>query len=159
MRSPSHHRGQLLDRCGLVLQPSVLVEGSAMRGVRIDDPEHTTIRPNTSSILAFHMDRQEQLYSCLGCGRCIEACRQDSIPASSTAASPPATSRRPSPWASPAASAAPAAATSALPVWIWRTASSRPRRSLSPSRNSLPDKRRSFTVVSITSPYAVYPAP
>lgn len=66
--------GQLLDRCGLVLQPSVLVEGSAMRGVRIDDPEHTTIRPNTSSILAFHMDRQEQLYSCLGCGRCIEAC-------------------------------------------------------------------------------------
>lgn len=66
--------GQLLDRCGLVLQPSVLVEGSAMRGVRIDDPEHTTIRPNTSSILAFHMDRQEQLYSCIGCGRCIEAC-------------------------------------------------------------------------------------
>ena len=45
-----------------------------MRGVRIDDPEHTTIRPNTSSILAFHMDRQEQLYSCIGCGRCIEAC-------------------------------------------------------------------------------------
>ena len=45
-----------------------------MHGIRISDPDHTLIRASTSSILAFRVDRQEQLYSCIGCGRCIEAC-------------------------------------------------------------------------------------
>ena len=45
-----------------------------MHGIRINDPDHTLIRASTSSILAFRVDRQEQLYSCIGCGRCVEAC-------------------------------------------------------------------------------------
>ena len=64
----------LLERCGLIQSPSIIVEGGAMRGIALDDPDHTAIRPSTSSILVFHVDRQEQLYSCIGCGRCIEAC-------------------------------------------------------------------------------------
>ena len=51
-----------------------ILEGGAMHGIRISDPDHTLIRASTSSILAFRVDRQEQLYSCIGCGRCIEAC-------------------------------------------------------------------------------------
>ena len=45
-----------------------------MHGIRISDPDYTLIRASTSSILAFRVDRQEQLYSCIGCGRCVEAC-------------------------------------------------------------------------------------
>lgn len=65
---------QVLDRCGMKLSPSYLIEGSAMHGIQILDPEHTLVRADTRSILAFHVDRQEQLYNCIGCGRCIEAC-------------------------------------------------------------------------------------
>ena len=64
----------LLERCGLLREPSYILEGGAMHGIRISDPDHTLIRASTSSILAFRVDRQEQLYSCIGCGRCIEAC-------------------------------------------------------------------------------------
>ena len=65
---------QVLERCGISCPPSYLIEGSAMHGICIVDPEHTTVRADTRSILAFHVDRQERLYQCIGCGRCIEAC-------------------------------------------------------------------------------------
>lgn len=45
-----------------------------MHGILIQNPLHTMVRADTRSILAFHIDRQEQLYNCIGCGRCIEAC-------------------------------------------------------------------------------------
>ena len=64
----------LLERSGLLREPSYILEGGAMHGIRISDPDHTLIRASTSSILAFRVDRQEQLYSCIGCGRCVEAC-------------------------------------------------------------------------------------
>ena len=64
----------LLERSGLLREPSYILEGGAMHGIRINDPDHTLIRASTSSILAFRVDRQEQLYSCIGCGRCVEAC-------------------------------------------------------------------------------------
>lgn len=65
---------QLLERCGLSLDPSFVVEGGAMHGIRITDLEKTTVRADTRSVMAFHVDRKEQLYNCIGCGRCIEAC-------------------------------------------------------------------------------------
>ncbi len=67
---------QVLERCGLTRTPSYIIEGSAMQGILIQDQDHTSVQPATRSILAFHVDRQEQLYSCVGCGRCIEACPQ-----------------------------------------------------------------------------------
>lgn len=65
---------QLLDRCGLSRKPSYIIQGSAMHGITVSDPDKTSVRADTRSILAFHVDHQEQLYSCIGCGRCIEAC-------------------------------------------------------------------------------------
>lgn len=65
---------QILERCGLLREPTYLIEGSAMHGICVTDPENTAVRADTRSILAFHVDRQEQLYNCIGCGRCIEAC-------------------------------------------------------------------------------------
>lgn len=47
-----------------------------MHGILINDPEHTSVQAVTRSVLAFHVDRQEHLYNCVGCGRCIEACPQ-----------------------------------------------------------------------------------
>ena len=65
---------QVLERCGLSREPSCLIEGGAMHGILIQNPLHTMVRADTRSILAFHIDRQEQLYNRIGCGRCIEAC-------------------------------------------------------------------------------------
>lgn len=67
---------QILERCGLTRTPSYIIEGSAMHGILINDPEHTSVQAVTRSVLAFHVDRQEHLYNCVGCGRCIEACPQ-----------------------------------------------------------------------------------
>lgn len=67
---------QVLERCGLTRTPSYIIEGSAMHGILINDPEHTSVQAVTRSVLAFHVDRQEHLYNCVGCGRCIEACPQ-----------------------------------------------------------------------------------
>lgn len=65
---------QVLERCGLSLTPSFIVEGGTMHGIQVTDPEKTTVRADTRSVIAFHVDHHEQLYNCIGCGRCIEAC-------------------------------------------------------------------------------------
>ena len=70
----------LLERSGLLREPSYILEGGAMHGIRISDPDHTLIRASTSSILAFRVDRQEQLYSCIGCGRCAQVCHAGLLP-------------------------------------------------------------------------------
>lgn len=72
---------QVLDRCGLVQQPTHIVEGGAMKGLCIIDPEHTVIRPSTRAVLAFRDDKKERHYRCIGCGRCVDACPMDLNPA------------------------------------------------------------------------------
>lgn len=64
----------VLERCGLIKEPTYIVEGGAMKGLCVIDPDHTVIKADTRAVLAFHEDRMEQRYNCIGCGRCVEAC-------------------------------------------------------------------------------------
>ncbi len=65
----------ILDRCGLISEPTYICIGSAMKGIAVLDADNTLIRPNTSSVIAlkelkhdlWHMD-------CIGCSRCVEVC-------------------------------------------------------------------------------------
>ena len=66
---------RLLDRCGLIQDPTYLMENGAMHGVFISDPENTLIRPNTSAVLAFREEKRTQRpTACMSCSRCIDVC-------------------------------------------------------------------------------------
>lgn len=64
----------VLERCGLIREPTYIVQGGAMKGICVLDPEHTVIKADTRAILAFREDKKEQRYNCIGCGRCVEVC-------------------------------------------------------------------------------------
>lgn len=65
----------LLDRCGLIADPSVICLGSAMRGITVVDPDHTLVRPNTAAVIALKEGKKSRrIMDCIGCGRCLEVC-------------------------------------------------------------------------------------
>jgi len=65
---------EVLERCGLIQEPTHIVEGGAMQGLCVIDPEHTVIKADTRAVLAFRDDKRERRYNCIGCGRCVEVC-------------------------------------------------------------------------------------
>lgn len=89
--------GQLLDRCGLVCSlrcwwRAAPCEGCASTTLNTP-PSVRTPAPSWPSIWTV----RNSFTAVSAVGAALRPARQDSIPASSTAASPPATSRRPSP--------------------------------------------------------------
>lgn len=70
----------VLERCGLIKEPTHIVEGGAMKGLCVIDPEHTVIKADTRAVLAFRDDKKEQHYNCIGCGKCVEVCPVDLNP-------------------------------------------------------------------------------
>ena len=65
----------LLDRCGLIGEPSVISLGSAMKGIAVVDADNTLIRPNTNAVLAIRVGEKNLRHmDCIGCSRCVRVC-------------------------------------------------------------------------------------
>lgn len=71
---------QLLERCGLIQEPTRMVSGGSMTGIAILDTEKTVVTPTTRAILAFHDNTKKSDHVCIGCGRCAEFCPQQLNP-------------------------------------------------------------------------------
>ena len=65
---------QVLERCGLIQNPTRVVCGGPMTGVSILDLDRTLITPTTRAVLAFKENILDSHYNCIGCGRCEQAC-------------------------------------------------------------------------------------
>lgn len=65
---------QVLERCGLISNPTRVIIGGSMTGFACIDTDATTISPSTRGVLAFRENKSDRLYSCIGCGRCVGAC-------------------------------------------------------------------------------------
>ncbi len=72
---------QVLERCGLIQDPTYIVSGGAMKGKPVLEPENTIIQVGTRAVLAFRENRKERQYTCIGCGRCLEVCPSGLNPA------------------------------------------------------------------------------
>ncbi len=65
----------LLDRCGLIAEPTVLSLGSAMKGISVVDADNTLVRPNTNAVLAIRVSEKNLRHmDCIGCSRCVQVC-------------------------------------------------------------------------------------
>lgn len=65
----------LIDRCGLITDPTYLAIGSAMKGIAVLDADNTLVRPNTNAIIAIKESKPNlRRMDCIGCGRCLEVC-------------------------------------------------------------------------------------
>ncbi len=65
----------LLDRCGLISEPTYICIGSAIKGIAVLDADNTLVRPNTSSVIALKELKYELRHmDCIGCSRCVEVC-------------------------------------------------------------------------------------
>lgn len=67
---------QVLERCGLIEDPSRVIIGGSMTGISVIDTEHTLVTATTRAILAFKEDVKVQNFSCIGCSRCVHVCPQ-----------------------------------------------------------------------------------
>lgn len=65
---------QVLERCGLVDNPTRVIIGGSMTGLACIDTDATSISPTTKGVLAFKENEKDLHYSCIGCGRCVGAC-------------------------------------------------------------------------------------
>ncbi len=65
---------QVLDRCGLHAEPTRVVCGGSMTGISIMDAENTLVTFTTKAILASRENERDAHYTCIGCGRCEQAC-------------------------------------------------------------------------------------
>ncbi|MBQ2755180.1 MAG: 4Fe-4S dicluster domain-containing protein [Oscillospiraceae bacterium] len=69
----------VLDFCGLALDPSRIVLGGSMTGQTITDLD-TPIDVTTRAVLAFEDAAVLRKFNCIGCGRCVTACPQGLTP-------------------------------------------------------------------------------
>ncbi len=65
---------QIFDRSGLADDPTRIIAGGPMTGVCITDPDTFRVGPTTRALLALRENERDQHFSCIGCGRCIDAC-------------------------------------------------------------------------------------
>ena len=65
---------QVLERCGLIYEPTRIVCGGPMTGIAILDAENTLITYTTRAVLAFRENPNDMKYNCIGCGRCEQVC-------------------------------------------------------------------------------------
>lgn len=65
---------QVLDFCGLEVEPTRVVVGGSVTGESVPDTDGVPVRATTRAILAFQEDERDRRYQCLGCGRCAQVC-------------------------------------------------------------------------------------
>ena len=72
---------QVLERIGLIDEPTRVVGGGPMRGFAVIVPEKTAIMPTTRAVLAIRQSKSEFYSACVGCGRCEQVCPMGLNPA------------------------------------------------------------------------------
>ncbi|MCL2034324.1 MAG: SLBB domain-containing protein [Oscillospiraceae bacterium] len=65
---------QVLERCGMIDEPTRIVCGGPMTGISVINAEKTLITYTTRAVLAFRESAQDKLYTCIGCARCERVC-------------------------------------------------------------------------------------
>ncbi|RGX54810.1 4Fe-4S dicluster domain-containing protein [Anaerotruncus sp. AF02-27] len=65
---------QVLERCGLIDDPSRVIVGGSMTGISLIDTENTLVTPTTRAILAFRGEEKKMNFNCIGCSRCVHVC-------------------------------------------------------------------------------------
>ncbi len=65
---------QVLERCGLVDNPTRVVVGGSMTGIPVIDTENTVISQTTRAVLAFREHERDYHFTCIGCGKCLSVC-------------------------------------------------------------------------------------
>lgn len=71
---------QVLERCGLIDNPTRIIIGGPMTGISVIDTDNTVVSATTRAVLAFKEDEKARRYRCIGCGKCIEVCPQELNP-------------------------------------------------------------------------------
>lgn len=70
----------ILKECGLMQNPNCLILGGPMTGFSITDVENERITRTTEAVLAIKQDHYDRNYSCIGCGKCVDACPENINP-------------------------------------------------------------------------------
>ena len=65
---------QVLEKCGLEVQPTRVVVGGSVTGESVADTGQVPVRATTRAILAFQEDVAYKKFQCISCGRCAEVC-------------------------------------------------------------------------------------
>lgn len=68
--------GELLEAVGLITTPKRVVAGGSMTGFSLSDPSAVYLSQTTRGLLAFADEFRDMDYTCIGCGRCTDACPQ-----------------------------------------------------------------------------------
>ncbi len=71
--------GEVLELCGLALDPTRIVLGGSMTGRSITDLDEP-VGVTTRAVLAFEDASVRRKYHCIGCGQCVDACPQGLAP-------------------------------------------------------------------------------
>jgi len=70
----------VLNFCGLALDPTRVVLGGSMTGRSTTDLNNETVGITTRAVLAFEDAIVRRKFNCIGCGRCVAACPQGLTP-------------------------------------------------------------------------------
>lgn len=71
---------KILKECGLMQNPNCLILGGPMTGFSITEPENEFVTRTTQAVLAIKQDNYDRNYSCIGCGKCVDACPENMNP-------------------------------------------------------------------------------
>ena len=72
---------QVVERVGLIDEPTRIVSGGPMRGFAVVVPDKTVVMPTTRAVLAIRQSKSEFYSACVGCGRCEQICPMGLNPA------------------------------------------------------------------------------
>lgn len=67
---------ELIKQCGLTEAPTRVILGGPITGAAVTNLTSATVRVVTAAVLAIRDDKRDELYECIGCGRCTGACPQ-----------------------------------------------------------------------------------
>jgi len=65
---------QVVDRCGLLDEPTRIIHGGSMTGIAVINTDRTVITNTTRAVLAIKDNQRKYNYSCIACGKCEKAC-------------------------------------------------------------------------------------
>jgi electron transport complex protein RnfC len=70
----------ILEHCGLILEPERIVLGSAMRGIAINDLNLPIIKPVTAVLALTGKELRAVSPKCINCGKCVKVCPERLLP-------------------------------------------------------------------------------
>jgi electron transport complex protein RnfC len=70
----------ILEHCGLILEPERIVLGSAMRGIAINDLSLPIVKPVTAILALAGKELRAISPKCINCGKCVTVCPERLLP-------------------------------------------------------------------------------